>query len=236
MTDKAPESDLEVPESKAPPVPEISELSGDKPPSAAAVDAETLADQLTERVLERLGPELDKRVQSVKDRRLSALDGLDVEALRKLNAYVKKYGDENEAVRQMQIDHFVSQASGQVDLGRSAPKETRDTTVILAEVKEDLGVEIAPDDPDLIEASKKKTYTSWDAWRAEVMKLGARRAKQANASPSAVVAETPQKAPSNSSLDAAFQKMQRVQNDTKATPAALEAAVKEYREALARQR
>jgi len=234
MTDKTPESGLEVPESVAPPTPEISELSGDERPSAAAVDTDALADQLTERVMSKLDEVIDRRLQSTKDKRLSALDGLDPEALRRFNTYVKKFGDENEAVRQMQIDHLISKSSAAGDLARSPKAETRDTSVILAEVKNDLGVEIAPYDPDLI-ALAKKSYSSWDAWQTAVVKLGARKAKQANA-PVSVVAETPQKAPSNSMLDAAYQKMMRVQNDTKASPKALEAAMAEYREALARQR
>jgi len=86
---------------------------------------------------------IDRRLQSTKDKRLSALDGLDPEALRRFNSYVKKFGDENEAVRQMQIDSLLTKASSGVDRGRSPKAETRDTTVILAEVKNDLGVEIA---------------------------------------------------------------------------------------------
>ena len=235
MTEEQLESGQEVEESKVPPVPEISGPSGDERPSAAAVDTDTLADQLTERVMSKLDEVIDRRLQSTKDKRLSALDGLDPEALRRFNAYVKKFGDENEAVRQMQIDHLISkQASPTGDLGGSPKVETRDTSVILAEVKNDLGVEIAPDDPDLI-ALAKKSYGSWDAWQTAVVKLGARKAKQANA-PTSVVAETPQKAPSGSTIDVALQKMLRVQNDTKAQPKELEKAMAEYKEALSRQR
>ena len=235
MTDKTPESGLEAPELKAPPVPEISEPSGDERPSAAAVDADTLADQLTERVMSKLDEVIDRRLQSTKDKRLSALDGLDPEALRRFNTYVKKFGDENEAVRQMQIDHLISkQASPARDPGRSPKVETRDTSVILAEVKNDLGVEIAPDDPDLISLAKK-SYSSWDAWQTAVVKLGARKAKQANA-PVSVVAETPQKAPSGGTIDSAQEKLARLQANPKATTADIQAASQELREALNRQR
>ena len=234
MTDKAPESGLEVPESVAPPVPEISEPSGDERPSAAAVDTDTLADQLTERVMSKLDEVIDRRLQSTKDKRLSALDGLDPEALRRFNSYVKKFGDENEAVRQMQIDHLISKQSSPSDLGRSPKVETRDTSVILAEVKNDLGVEIAPDDPDLI-ALAKKSYGSWDAWQTAVVKLGARKAKQANA-PTSVVAETPQKPPSGGSLEAAQDKLARLQANPRTTTADLQSASNELREALSRQR
>ena len=234
MADEQLESGLEVPESKAPPTPQISEPSGDERPSAAAVDAEALADQLTERVLSKLDEVIDRRLQSTKDKRLSALDGLDPEALRRFNSYVKKFGDEAEAVRQMQVDALISRASSGVDRGRSPKAETRDTTVILAEVKNDLGVEIAPDDPDLI-ALSKKTYSSWDAWNKEVVKLGARRAKQANA-PVSVVAETPQKPPSGGSLEAAQEKLARLQANPKTTSADLQAAFTEVREAMSRQR
>lgn len=234
MTDKTPESGLEVQESKAPPVPEISEPSGDERPSAAAVDADTLADQLTERVMSKLDEVIDRRLQSTKDKRLSALDGLDPEALRRFNQYVKKFGDENEAVRQMQIDHLISKSSAAGDLARSPKVETRDTSVILAEVKSDLGVEIAPDDPDLI-ALAKKSYASWDAWQTAVVKLGARKAKQASA-PTSVVAETPPKPPSGGSLEAAQDKLARLQANPKTTSADLQAAFAEVREALSRQR
>ena len=234
MADEQLESGLEVPESKAPPTPQISEPSGDERPSAAAVDTDALADQLTERVMSKLDEVIDRRLQSTKDKRLSALDGLDPEALRRFNSYVKKFGDENEAVRQMQIDSLLTKASSGVDRGRSPKAETRDTTVILAEVKNDLGVEIAPDDPDLIAASKK-SYASWDAWRTEVVKLGARKAKQANA-PVSVVAETPQKAPQSIGLEAAQEKLMRVQANPKSKSADIEAAMNELQEAMTRQR
>jgi hypothetical protein len=232
MTDKQPESGLEVTESKAPPVPEISEPSGAST-SAAAVDTDTLADQLTERVMSKLDEVIDRRLQSTKDKRFAALDGLDAEALRRFNSYVKKFGDENEAVRQMQIDHLINKSSG-ADQARSKPAESRDTTVILAEVRNDLGVEIAPDDPDLI-ALAKKTYNSWDAWRGDVLKLGARKAKQA-AAPESVVVEAPQKVPSAGTVESATEKLTRLQADPKAKTADLNAASKELREAISRQR
>jgi len=232
MTDKAPESGLEVPESVAPPVPEISEPSGDERPSAAAVDTEAL-DKIADRVMSKLDEAIDKRFQSFKDKRLAPLDGLDPEALRRFNSYVKKFGDENEAVRQMQVDALIQRSSG-ADHGRSAKTETRDTSVILAEVKNDLGVEIAPDDPDLITLAKK-SYASWDAWQTAVVKLGARRAKQANA-PTSVVAETPQKPPSGGSLEAAQAKLLRVQSDMKSTPAEIKSAMDELQGAMTRQR
>ena len=234
MAEEQLESGQEVEESKAPPVPEISGPSGDERPSAAAVDTDTLADQLTERVMSKLDEVIDRRLQSTKDKRLSALDGLDPEALRRFNTYVKKFGDENEAVRQMQIDHLISKSSAAGDQARSPKPETRDTSVILAEVKNDLGVEIAPDDPDLI-ALAKKSYASWDAWQTAVVKLGARKAKQANA-PVSVVAETPQRAPSAVGVDSAQEKLARLQADPKVKSADLDAAFKELRKAMSRQR
>ena len=232
MTDEQLESGSEVTESKAPPVPQISEPSGDERPSAAAVDTDALADQLTERVMSKLDEVIDRRLQSTKDKRFAALDGLDAEALKRFNQYVKKFGDENEAVRQMQIDTLINKASS--GTGRQPVKtETRDTSVILAEVKADLGVEIAPDDPDLIKAANK-SYSSWDSWRAEVLKLGARKAKQATVSPAAVVAETPQKAPSAGTVEAAQDKLNRLM--AKGSPADVKAAMKELQEAMTRQR
>ncbi len=235
MAEEQLESGQEVEESKAPPVPEISGPSGDERPSAAAVDTDTLADQLTERVLSKLDKRIDERFQSFKDKRLAPLDNLDPEALRRFNAYVKKFGDEDEAVRQMRVDRLIQQQSSpNGDPGRSPKAETRDTSVILAEVKNDLGVEIAPDDPDLI-ALAKKSYSSWDAWQTAVVKLGARKAKQANA-PVSVVAETPQRAPSGGTIDSAQEKLARLQANPKATTADLQSASKELREALSRQR
>lgn len=235
MAEELLESGQEVQESQAAPLPTISEPSGDERPSAATVDAEALVDQLSEKVLAKLDEAIDRRLQSTKDKRLSALNGLDPEALRRFNAYVKKFGDEGEAVRQMQIDHLLeSQSSPARDQGRSPVAEARDTNVILAEVKNDLGVDIAPDDPELVELAKK-SYSSWDAWSKAVTKMGARRLKQATA-PVSVVAETPQTAPSNDTVGAAYQKLQRAQNDPKTPNTVLEAAMKEYKEAIARQR
>jgi hypothetical protein len=235
MAEELLESGQEVSESQAAPLPTISEPSGDEQPSAATVDAEALVDQLSEKVLAKLDEAIDRRLQSTKDKRLSALDGLDPEALRRFNAYVKKFGDEGEAVRQMQIDHLIeSQSSPARDRGRSPVAEARDTNVILAEVKNDLGVEIAPDDPELVELAKK-SYTSWDAWSKAVTKMGARRLKQATA-PVSVVAETPQTAASGNSVAAAQQKLDRVLADQTARPAAIEAAMREVQEAMTRQR
>jgi hypothetical protein len=234
MTDKTPESGLEVPELKAPPVPEISEPSGDERPSAAAVDADTLAARVAAQVLEQLDQTIDRKMQSTKDKRLSALDGLDVASLKRFAALAKEVG-EDKAIRELAIDKLIErQASPAGDPGRSPKVETRDTSVILAEVKNDLGVEIAPDDPDLISLAKK-SYSSWDAWQTAVVKLGARKAKQANA-PTSVVAETPQKPPSGGSLEAAQEKLARLQANPKTTSADLQSAFSEVREALSRQR
>src|SRR5512137_414175 len=142
MAEEQLESGQEVQESKAPPVPQISEPSGDERPSAAAVDTDALAKTVAEQVFTKLDEVLDRKLQSAKDKRFAALDGLDADALRRFNSYVKKFGDENEAVRQMQIDHLISKSSG---AGRQpVATETRDTSVILQEVHNDLGVDIAP--------------------------------------------------------------------------------------------
>lgn len=235
MTDKTPESGLEVPESVAPPVPEISEPSGDERPSAAAVDTDSLAKTVAAQVLELLDGTIDRKLQSTKDKRLSALDGLDVASLKRFAALTKELGSEDKAIRELAIDRLIErQSSPAGDPGRSPKVETRDTNVILAEVKNDLGVEIAPDDPDLI-ALAKKSYSSWDSWQTAVVKLGARKAKQANA-PTSVVAETPQKPPSGGSLEAAQDKLARLQANPKATTADLQSAMNEMREALSRQR
>jgi len=232
MTDEQLESGSEVTESKAPPVPQISEPSGDERPSAAAVDTDALADQLTERVMSKLDEVIDRRLQSTKDKRFAALEGLDAEALKRFNQYVKKFGDENEAVRQMQIDTLINKASS--GTGRQPAKtETRDTSVILAEVRNDLGVEIAPDDPDLIKAANK-SYASWDSWRAEVLKLGARKAKQA-AAPTSPVVEASQKVPSAGTVEAAQDKLNRLMAN-KGSQADVKSAMKELQEAMTKQR
>ena len=236
MAEELLESGQEVQEAQAAPLPVISEPSGDERPSAATVDAEALVDQLSEKVLAKLDEAIDRRLQSTKDKRLSALNGLDPEALRRFNAYVKKFGDEGEAVRQMQIDHLLeSQASPAPDRGRSAVAEARDTNVILAEVKNDLGVDIAPDDPELVELAQK-TYNSWDSWSKAVTKLGARRLKHATA-PTSVVAETPQTATrGGDAVAVAQEKLARVTSNTKSRPAEIDAAMREVQEAMARQR
>lgn len=232
------ESGQETPETVAPPAPTISEPSGVQQTSAVAVSAEALAKEVAT-LREQIAaiPDLvERKFQSGKDRRFQVLEGLDPEALRRFNAYVKKFGDEDEAVRQMQIDAMLTrQSSPAADQGRSAVAETRDTAVILAEVRQDLGVEIAPDDAELIELSKK-TYSSWDAWDKTVHKMAAKRLKQTGVATSSVVAETPQKPPQGGSLEAAQQKLSRLQNDPKAPSRDLEKALVEYRELLSRQR
>jgi len=233
MTDKAPESGLEVPESVAPPVPEISEPSGDERPSAAAVSTDDLV--RLDRKLDEITKSLQAQVRGLQggvDRQLSKLTN--VEALaRQLGVEPQKVAD---AQRQIVLNEIVDERLGSQtnDPGRSKVAENRDTSVILAEVKNDLGVEIAPDDPDL-QTAGKKTYGSWDSWKAEIYKLAARKAKQANA-PTSVVAETPQRAPSAGTVDSAQDKLARLQANPKTTTADLQSASNELREALSRQR
>ena len=235
MADQELESGQEQAESVAAPLPKISDVSGVEPASVSTVDAEALDERVAQRVLAKLDEVIDRRLQSTKDKRFATLEGLDPDALKRFNSYVKKFGDEDEAIRQMRVDTLITQSSPKADQGRSPTLETKSTEAILAEVKADFGIELAPNDPELVEAAKK-TYSSWDAWEKTVSKIGARRLKQGTVSATAVVAETQQKPPTGGSIEAAQEKLVRLQANLKTRPAEIEKAMTELQEAMSRQR
>src|SRR3989304_8798748 len=123
MTDQEGDRPLEVPESEELPLPVASGDSGDERRSTVgAVNTTKLVKELVPALRDALvnDPEFVRQSQSVKDKRLRVLDDIDPAAMRKFSAYLKKYGDEEEAIRQTLIDHKLLGAVGEGP-GTAAP-------------------------------------------------------------------------------------------------------------------
>ena len=107
MADETLESGQEVVEAQETPTPEVPSVpSGDKLPSAEPrLDAAALAEKLEqlEKKFEELPTLVERSIQSTKDRRFAALEGLDPDLLRKFKNYLDQYGDEDRAIREMQL-------------------------------------------------------------------------------------------------------------------------------------
>lgn len=110
MTDSNKESGQEpVVTPEVTPDPAVPQFSGDKQPSVGGeADPQALAKALLPALKALLigDEEFIRAGQSVKDKRLKFVDEfpLTMDELRRLKKYAEKYGDEDEAIRQIQID------------------------------------------------------------------------------------------------------------------------------------
>lgn len=194
MTDQAQESALEVPETKELPVPETSGDSGDERPSTVgAVDKAELAKELLPLLREGLAkdPEFIRESQSIKDKRLRVLDGIDPEAMRKFNKYLQKAGgDEDTAIREMLIDQRILGATAEEEgPGKAAPSATvrePDPRVRLSGILDKASIPY--DDPEyaaLVEEYRGQGIT--EEFMADVRALARTRARNAPREVSAAV-------------------------------------------------
>ena len=208
MTDQQVDSALEVPESAELPLPVASGDSGDERRSTVgAVDTTKLVKELVPALRDALvnDPEFVRQSQSVKDKRLRVLDDIDPAAMRKFSAYLKKYGDEEEAIRQTLIDHKLL-GSVEESPGTAAPVaepvREPDPRAYVSSLLTEAGVPY--DDPDylaLVEEYKGKGIT--EDFRADVRALARTRVKGTprEVSPAAVISEASrQAAPTSSGL------------------------------------
>ena len=137
-------------------------------------------DALVAKIVAQLGPEIDKRFQSAKDKRLATLDKLGgVDDLLALKDYIKaKNGNVDEAVREYQIDQMIAQQSTSApEAGRPAPVENPNAGLKewTADILTEAGISF--DDPEYQNLSQTRVPDR-RAWEQTVTKFVARRAKQ----------------------------------------------------------
>lgn len=177
MTDQVPDGSQGPGEGAVPATPTFSEV-----PVAATSSEKTFdEDALVEKIVGRLAPEIDKRFQSAKDKRLANLDKLGgVDELLKLKDYIKQQGgDVDKGVREYQIDQLLNQPAQQSSPAPAASRSTVDPASVqkrTAEILNDAG--IAYDDPEYVALAGKKNYTSPDDFYHDVARFALRRSKQ----------------------------------------------------------
>lgn len=184
MSEEPQVSAQETQESKAPPTPTISTTSGGQPQSVAPIDE----DKLVEKLIERLDSIIDKKVQSVKDSRLSRVDGFYAD-MENLKGYIQKHkGDVDAAYRDMAIDELIQSraVSGTVP-GRTAEPEPQVDPSKVADILNEAEVQF--DDPDVVAWSKKQYADVGDAYR-EISRLVTRKVKQRQAGSGSLVLDT----------------------------------------------
>lgn len=136
-------------------------------------------DELVSKIVARLAPEIDKRVQSVKDKRLSALDKLGgVDDLLALKDYIKaKNGDVDAAVREMRIDQVLSgQSASPAPAGTGAAVEApSDIKEWTAEVLNEAGISFEDPEYKALAGERVATRAEWDR---KLTRFVAKRNKQ----------------------------------------------------------
>ncbi len=189
------ESASEAPESQAPPVPEISELSTAQPTSSGTVDIGTLAKQVADlgKRIDAIPDTVARTVQSVKDKRLDAVDRLgDLAPLMEFKERLEASGgDFDKAIERLKIDQLLEHY--QKASSQSVPGRTEE------EIKSSAGkragailrkANIPFDDPEYEAAFVGKSYATEDEFINDVLSFAAGHVRQAQpANPGTVTSE-----------------------------------------------
>lgn len=164
-------------EAAAPTTPKFSAASTPAPASQPGFDKAAFMSEIL--------AEVDKRNQSIKDKRLAAIDRLGgVEDLVKLKEYIKaKPTDPDGAIRDYQLDQLLAERSQQQPAAlpevpvRTAPADTTlDVTAWTTDILTEAGVDWNTD--AAYQAHAAKPYASPEAWKTATVKFIAQRAKQ----------------------------------------------------------
>ena len=186
MTEQVVESGLETTESKAPPAPQISEPSAAKPTSPST---EQFASEFA-KLRQELKEDIERAVQSTKDRRIAKLETSLEEVAARLNV---PPADVARAQRDIALDRLAErELRGEPlpaqDAGPSWEDEWQTGSEEILKAAEDFGVKIDRNDPELVAVTNGR-YASKAAAFAAVTKLAARRSKRESTPVSAVAAE-----------------------------------------------
>ena len=203
-----PEAELdaapETQETLAPPVPAPSVASG-TPSGLTLEDEDRLVAKLTARLVPDLAEQVDKRSQSVKDKRIAGLEKSVAEFAEIAERLKVAGGDPVKAAREYQVDkmlqggqEFPQSIGGTVDAA-----DLQAETVEILDLARSLGVEIANNDPELAKAAEEMSKRPWKAsdWHRQVNVIVANRKKQGTASAAAVAVEGGGKPPGKRSME-----------------------------------
>ena len=184
------ESGQEVVEAQEQPSPAVPSVpSGVEQASAPSLDLDNLAEKVAGMVREGLQVDIERGIQSTKDRRFA-----DVE---KIAAYLKDSGgDIEKATREMKVDEILARESGAPSpvLGRTEDE----TKAAFGAISEEIlsGADIAFDDPEYLAfvAKHNKKITTPEAWRSVLQSHADRRriqsARQEGVTASAISSAT----------------------------------------------
>jgi hypothetical protein len=173
MTEQPAESAAGTQENSGVPTPAFSGGSAAAPTSNGAFDV----DALVGKVVEKLGPEIDKRFQSTKDKRFKTLDQLgNLAPLVEFRDYLERnQGNYDAALKDYRVDQVLAREGSPAALGGAAGADTSRVQQRTTELLNDAG--ISPTDPDYL-ALVAKTYAAPEDWYHAVSRFAVRRGKQ----------------------------------------------------------
>lgn len=174
MTEQPAEGAVGTPEGQGVPTPAFSGSSTPAPASPSTFDV----DALVGKVVEKLGPEIDKRFQSTKDKRFKTLDQLgDIAPLIEFKDYLERnQGNYDAALKDYRVDQVLAREGSPAAPGSAAGVDTAKVQQRTTEILNEAG--ISPTDPDYL-ALVGKAYAGPDDWYHAVSRFAVKRAKQA---------------------------------------------------------
>lgn len=194
MTDQAAESAVGTPESAGTPTPDF---SGSSTPAPASPTFD--ADALVGKVMEKLGPEIDRRFQSTKDKRFKTLDKLgDLSSLVEFKDYLERnQGNFDAALKDYRVDQVLAQQGSPSAPGSAPAVDKAKVEQRTTELLNDAG--ISATDPEYL-ALVGKTYAAPEDWYHAVSRFAVKRNKQTREpGPEAAAGGGPGKPPVSSS-------------------------------------
>jgi hypothetical protein len=171
------------------PIPKIESASTDSPPSSLDIDS------LAETILKKLSPELDKKLQSTKDKRISEIEkrlnlGQFAE-LEELGAQIPENVKLEYRLRELEGRNAKAESPAQrPSQGSGAQLSAQDVSQVITDLQLDAN------DPQVIEALRG-SYRSRDHFDAAMTKLAYARVTKPNPSPSAAPAVQGKPAPAH---------------------------------------
>jgi len=211
-------------EELAVPTPTISAGSDQAGSEESRFDAEAFEKRFFEKLVPTLDELVDKRVKSIKDRRLNKLAKIDeiLEAVEASGGDPNKIRDslEKEEIlsRMERLEQFIGGAGGSAASGKTQVSQA-EFDKRTADILEEAGIPL--DDPEVVELSKSPVANEAE-WYRKLTRLGVKRAKQGGIGGAAVVGSSG-KAPSKMSSDEIFSEIERLQ----VNPVANAARIKE---------
>jgi len=188
----------------APPTPIVT--SGDSPAAGSAetqFDADTVVDKLLAKLVPELDNRIDARFKSAKDKRFAKVEeiltavkeaGGDPDKVRGRLEQADLYDRLDKIEASIRSEGAVGAAPGRADPGKSA------------EILQKAGISF--DDPEVVEWANKKSFTSETQALAALEAIATKRAKQGNVTQAATVGAGAQPAPAGESDDELLERIE----------------------------